>query len=102
HRKDYERAGTQNLAVLDPEGTLCSQQAVLHSMILLPVSLTPTLLGLTGMTYLFGATVLGLFFVGFCFWFVKNRTLWHARQLFFYSIFYLPVLYLLMMVDQVS
>ena len=27
HRKDYKRAGTINLAVLDPGGVLCSQQA---------------------------------------------------------------------------
>ena len=40
HREDYERAGILNLAVLDPGGILCSQQATLHSIILLPVSLT--------------------------------------------------------------
>ena len=99
HRKDYERAGMKNWAVADVEGRLCAQQAVLHTLILIPVSLTPTLLGLAGNLYLTGAFFLGLVFLGFCFRFLKYRTVWHARQLFFYSVVYLPVLFVFLMLD---
>ena len=101
HREDYARAGILNLAVLDPEGKLCSQQAVLHSMILLPVSLVPSLVGLAGTFYLLAAFALGSVFTYLCFRFAKIPTKESARQLFYYSLFYLPVLYLFMMVDRV-
>lgn len=99
HREDYERAGMKNWATADSEGRLCSQQAVLHTLILVPVTLTPTFLGISGNLYFAGALILGIGFLGFSFWFLRRRTVHRARQLFLYSVVYLPVLFIFMMLD---
>ena len=101
HREDYERAGTVNLAVTDPQGRLCSRQAFYYSLVLLPVTLIPSFLELTGTLYLSCALVLGLVFIGYCFRFMRTRSLQAAKHLFWYSIIYLPVLYIAMMLDRI-
>src|SRR5262245_51767815 len=59
YREDYARAGLPMLPVLDPDGRLTGRQAVLHSLALLLVSLTPVAAGFGGPVYLGGAVVLG-------------------------------------------
>jgi heme o synthase len=102
YRDQYERAGFVMLPVVDPAGTRTGRQAVSHTLGLLPVSLLPFLLHLAGPVYLFGALVLGLFFLWFAVQFSRHLTIPRARQLFFVSIIYLPLLLGLMVFDKVK
>src|SRR5688572_1258448 len=63
YREDYGRAGILMLPVVEPEGRVTAQQIVVYTVLLLPVSLLPYALGISGKVYLFGAIVLGLLFL---------------------------------------
>ena len=63
-REDYARGGLPMLPVLDPAGRITGRQAVANSLALLLVSLVPSVAGMTGRAYLFGAIVLGVSFTG--------------------------------------
>jgi protoheme IX farnesyltransferase len=57
---------------------------------------------LTGPIYLLGALALGLAFVWFAMQFARELTVARARQLFYVSITYLPLLLILMVWDKVK
>src|ERR1700693_2722451 len=57
YREDYTRAGILMLPVVEPDGRVTGQQIVLYTVMLLPVSLLPTLLGTAGKIYFGGAIV---------------------------------------------
>ena len=63
YREDYGRAGILMLPVVEPEGRVTGQQIIVYTLMLLPVSLLPTMLGTSGRIYLCGAIVLGLLFL---------------------------------------
>ena len=102
YRRDYERAGYKMLTVLDPEGTSTSLQILLYTAGLLPISLIPTLFGIAGSFYFFGALAIGLGFLAFGMLLAMTRRNVHAKWLFYYSLFYLPVLLLAMVIDRGS
>ncbi len=99
YREDYARAGFPMLPVLDPEGGRTGRQIVAYGLALVPVTLMPTLLGLTGAVYFFGARLLGLVFLGFGIRVAFARSIHSARHLFFASLVFLPFLLALMMLD---
>jgi protoheme IX farnesyltransferase len=101
YRDDYARAGFKMLPIIDPQGRRTGRQAVSHTLGLLPVSLSPFLFHITGPIYLFGALVLGLVFLWFAVQFARQLTLARARQLFYFSILYLPLLLGVMVLDKV-
>lgn len=100
YREDYERAGLLMLPPNDPQGRLAARQILATSIALLPVSLLPTLLGQMGMTYFFGALALGLviLYCGASTALVRSNVM--ARRLLLASVFYLPLVFGLMIVDK--
>ena len=102
YREDYARAGFPMLPVLEPDGRSTGRQAVVYCAALVPVSLAPTLMHMTGTIYFAGALVLGLAFLWLTIRFARSRSVGDARRVFFGSIIYLPVLWILMIVDRVS
>ncbi len=92
YRDDYARAGFPMLPVLDREGRFTARQALVHSLALLAVSLTPVLAGMAGGLYLAGAFTLGGALSLFSVRLLGARDLPSARRLFFASVVYLPVL----------
>jgi protoheme IX farnesyltransferase len=96
YRDDYARAGIKMLPVVEPEGRITSQQIVLYTLMLLPVSLMPTLMHLAGWIYFSGAIVLGLGFLYYSIRAATLRTTWQARRLLLASVLYLPLLFALM------
>jgi protoheme IX farnesyltransferase len=66
------------------------------------VSLCPFLFNLTGPIYLAAALILGLAFVWFAFKFARDRTDSRARQLFYASLVYLPLLLVVMVLDKIK
>lgn len=98
-REDYRRAGFPMLPVVEPDGRSTARQAVLYGAALLPVSLLPSVLGLSGATYFVGALVLGAVFLGFCVAFSVSFSSRSARRLLLASVLYLPSVLLVMLVD---
>jgi protoheme IX farnesyltransferase len=102
YREDYARAGIRMLPVVEPDGMSTSRQIILYASTLIPVSLFPALLGMSGKVYLVGALILGGGFlytgirVGF------DRTNARARQVLLASVIYLPAIYGLMVFDRPS
>lgn len=101
YRDQYEKAGFVMLPSRDPDGTRTGRQAVSHTLGLLPVSLCPALFGVSGVVYFFGALFMGLAFLWCAIRFSRELTRARARQLFFASILYLPLIFGLMALDKV-
>lgn len=101
YRADYSRAGIQMLPTMDPDGRRTSQQALLYSAGLWPVSLMPLAVGLAGPFYGAVATILGLLFIWLSFRFTQERSHQNARRLFLFSITYLAVLWAALVFDRV-
>jgi protoheme IX farnesyltransferase len=102
YRDDYARAGFRMLSVGDEDGRQTFQQAGLFALVLLPVSLTPSLIGLTGPWYFFGAVALSSWLVWVGVRAARDRTTVVARRLFLTSVWYLPVLLALMIANKVA
>ena len=101
YRDEYAKAGFVMLPAIDSEGFRTGRQAVSHTLGLIFASLLPAFFGLAGIIYFAGALLLGLLFLGFALVFARTLTMDRARQLFFVSITYLPLLLGLMVLDKV-
>jgi len=92
YREDYRRAGFRMLSVIDETGKRTFRQIVIFSVVLIGVSLWPVVLGMTGAIYFAGALLMGVVML------VSAIRLWlrptpsFARQVFFESLIYLPLL----------
>jgi protoheme IX farnesyltransferase len=100
YRDDYARAGFPMLPVIEPDGRSTARQTVLYTAALVPVALAPTLVGMSGEIYFAAALVLTLLFLGMSIRFAWTRSVHDARRLFFSSIVYLPILWLLMIANR--
>jgi heme o synthase len=109
YREDYAAGAIRMLPVVEQNGRSTARQIVAYSIGLIPVTLTPTLLGMAGKVYFVVALAMGLalLYVGLRLAFLdapitaavsKQR----ARQLLQATVFYLPVLFIVMMLDTVS
>lgn len=99
YREDYAQAGLRMMAGSDPNGRLTFAHATVYAAALIPITLLPTMMGLAGKAYFWGALILTLAYG----WAALTTAIWpstaRARRLFLWSIGYLPVLLTLMMVD---
>ncbi|MEO8077372.1 MAG: heme o synthase [Acidobacteriota bacterium] len=102
YREDYARAGFPMLPVIEPDGRSTGRQAVYYCAALLPVSLAPTLIGMTGTAYFIGALLLTLLFLALTLQFARTRAVPDARRLFFGSIIYLPILWAIMIAGRIN
>ena len=90
YREDYDRAGYQVLPQGKTRQSFFVFQSVFPAFLLVPISLTPALLGDEGRVYFLGAALLGLSFVYFAARLAIHRSNVIARQLLLASIIYLP------------
>jgi protoheme IX farnesyltransferase len=100
YREDYGRAGIRMLPVVEPEGRVTGQQIVAYTLMLVPVSLLPTVLGISGRVYLYGAVALGLLFLFSSVSAALSKSRQQARRLLLASVLYLPLLFGLMVLNQ--
>jgi protoheme IX farnesyltransferase len=96
YRDDYGKAGFPLLPVIEPDGRRTGQQAMLYASALLPVSLVPAVVGVSGPIYLIVAVVLGVALLALSGRFALVRDDRSARWLFFGSITYLPLIWIAM------
>lgn len=108
YRDEYEAAGIRMLPVVDKGGHSVIRQMLSYCAALLPVSLMPSLLHMSGKIYLYSALGLGIGFLYCVFRLAwtklpptapNSRKL--ARQLLQASVLYLPLLFALMMLNVV-
>jgi protoheme IX farnesyltransferase len=95
-RDDYRRGGLRMLGVTDPSGVETRRQAVLYAMALIPASLLPALLNLSGVWYGGLALLLGLTYLAAALQFWSRADSPSARKLFRTSLVYLPALLLML------
>lgn len=101
YREDYSRAGIRMLPVVEPDGQSTARQILIYSLVLIPISLLPKFLGMTGSVYLVGALIMGILFFYSGVRVSLDRTKVRARRVLLTSVIYLPVLYVLMVFDPV-
>lgn len=100
YREDYGRAGIRMLPVVEPDGRVTGQQIIVYALMLVPVSLLPAILGITGRTYLFVALFLSLLFLASSIRAAISKSNQHARQLLLASVLYLPLLFGVMVLNR--
>jgi protoheme IX farnesyltransferase len=97
YRKDYARAGYKLLVVLDQTGDITSRQILVYCCALVPASLMPTLIGFTGYIYFTGALILSALFLSTGIAFFHKQSPGAARRIFYFSLLFLPLLFILLM-----
>ncbi len=102
YREDYGRAGIKMLPTVEPKGDVTFSVILSMSAALVPVSLMPFVLGMTGMSYFFGALVLGMVLLQVGFWANRHRTNVRAKWLMHATVAHIPILLLWMTLDKVS
>jgi protoheme IX farnesyltransferase len=102
YREDYRRGGLAMLSVLDPDGRRTGHMVLLYALALLPVSLLPSLVGLTGTVYFVGALVLGVAYTGVGVALSRRVTTTRAWRVFAVSVVYLPALLALLVIDTIA
>jgi len=108
YREDYQRANIRMLPVLEASGKATGREIIAYSIALLPASVAPVFMHMTGMIYLAGAVLMGGLFlwVGLRLARFKQpldsgHSKRRARQLLLATVFYLPLLFALMMLNSV-
>jgi len=100
YREDYARAGIRMLPTVDREGSRTFRQIVLYAAALLGVSLLPTVMGLAGIKYFFGALVVSTALLQVCLWAASSKTNTRAKWLMHATVLHIPVLLGLMVYDK--
>jgi protoheme IX farnesyltransferase len=100
HREDYRRAGLAMVPVLEGGGRAAGLQAFGHCVVLIPVSVLPTLWGDVGAIYTVGALTISLGYTLFAARFAAVQDDPRARALFRVSLAYLPALFVLIFADR--
>jgi len=100
YREDYGRAGILMLPVVEPDGRVTGQQIIAYTLMLLPISLLPTVIGISGRIYFVAALVLGLLFLLSAVRAALSKSNQHARQLLLASVLYLPLLFGVMVLNR--
>jgi len=109
YREDYAAGSVRMLPVVEPDGRSTARQIILYSIGLIPVSLAPSVLHMSGRIYFAGALVMGLVLFAFGVRLARlqlplsaARSKQRARHLLQATVFYLPLLFALMMINTVS
>jgi len=100
YRDDYRLAGFPMLPVIESDGRRTGRQAVTYAAALLPASLVPTLAGVSGNVYAVVAAALGAGLLLLAIRFSSTRSDAAARRLFFGSLIYLPLIWIVMIADK--
>jgi protoheme IX farnesyltransferase len=100
YREDYARAGYLVLPAGELKDRLVIWQSLVTSLALILLSLIPAIAGESGLVYLAGALILGSIFLYYNARFAFRRSNVAARKLLTASIAYLPLVFILMMLDK--
>jgi heme o synthase len=96
---DYARAGVRVLPVADSYGTLPERQIVSSTLSLVAVSLLPTVIGVSGITYFGTAGALGLGLLAMALVHARRPSVGSARRILLATLLYLPLLFTVLALD---
>ncbi len=99
YKEQYAKAGIKMLPVVEPSGRLTARQIVVFTLMLLPISLAPYFLGMSGLIYLIGASILGVWFLAASIKAARAKSIEQSRKLLLVSVIYLPLLFALMVLN---
>ncbi|HEY7850484.1 MAG TPA: heme o synthase [Ktedonobacterales bacterium] len=99
-KKDYARAGVPMLPVIKGEGATY-RQIVLYSVVLTACSLSLFVIGALGYLYLAVALLLGGGLIVLAVRLMRIRTLKEARTVFWFSNYYLALIFAAMVIDHI-
>jgi heme o synthase len=109
YREDYAAGAIRMLPVVEQDGRSTARQILAYSVALIPVTLLPTLLHMAGRIYLAAALLMGLALLYVAMRLATLRapitaaaSKQRARQLLQATVLYLPLLFIVMMLDTVS
>lgn len=100
-RQDYAKGGFRMLPVVKPDGKSTFRQSLAACILLIPVSLWPTFVKMSGWLYFWGALLIGFWFLAACVRWRMTESSVDARRVLLVSVTYLPLLLLLMLVDSI-
>jgi heme o synthase len=100
YREDYARAGIQMLPVVDKKGDATFRQIITTSAILVWVSALPSVLGMAGKGYFFGALLLGMILLQVGLWANRSRTNARAKWLMHATVAHIPILLAWLVLDR--
>lgn len=100
YREDYDRAGFKMLPGVAGGEHITCEVVLLTTMLLIPLTVTATMVGLTGIVYAVFAIIMGIGWsiLGFTFFRLRDRK--SARHVFLASLLYLPLLLGVMIADR--
>ena len=98
-RKDYANAGVPMLPVVSGDDET-KRQILIYTLIMVGISLLLTVFGVMGLAYLVMAVVLGLLFINYVLKMMRNDTTAARWALYRFSLLYLFLLFVAMMVDR--
>ncbi|MBI3016860.1 MAG: protoheme IX farnesyltransferase [Deltaproteobacteria bacterium] len=101
HKEDYKKVSLPMLTLVKGDETT-RKQIFYYSLVLVPISLSLFLSHALSVWYVLSALGLGSIFVWFSFRLYSEKTLLLARRLFGYSIVYLMLLFLVIILDGLS
>ena len=99
YREDYARGGIRMLPVIEPDGEKTARRIVACSLLLIPISLLPRFLTMTGSLYVIAAIAAGLVLLYLAVCLERDRTVIRARHVLLASVLYLPMLFAAMVID---
>ncbi len=98
-KEDYKLGGFKMLPCIETDGRRTFQQIYWSSFILIPVSVLPSIIGMSGLFYFCGALILGIILFNISLKFTVSRSDLDAKRLLLATVYYLPVLLALIIVD---
>jgi len=102
YQKDYKDAGLKMMPFGEPAPKVVGYIAIANAVALIPFSLLPRQLEMTGDRYFWAALVLGLGYLFSSIHFFKHESRISARRLVWTSLIYLPLLLIVMMWDHLQ
>lgn len=96
YKDEYAKAGIKMLPTLEKDGKITARQIVMFTILAVAVSLAPFFIGLAGIYYLVGASLLGIWFLWTSIQTARFKTVEQSRKLLLVSVLYLPIIFALM------
>ncbi len=100
--KDYSNAGFKLLPSKEGQTKYSAIQAIIYSLLLVPVGVMPYLFGMSGSVSLVIVSVANLLMIAQCVRLYKEMTVQAARRVMFSSYIYLPVVLLALLANKVN
>lgn len=100
-KEDYKKAGFKMLPVVYPDSWFTLAQIMAFTFALVAFSIVPSMIGMSGKVYFWGALALGLGFLWYAWKFQRSPSQQTARKILLASVLYLPLLLLFIIIDNV-